>query len=202
MDKRRIIYETEKLVFSKLEEEGSGHDWWHIERVRKLSLVIAKEEGADIFVVELAALLHDLIDDKLPDQMRLTSAEVKEFLRRYSIDSSIIEKVDLIIQTISFRKKIPSDQLSLEAKVVQDADRLDAIGAIGIARTFAFAGSRGNVIYDPISVKRTDAIWHFYEKLLLLKDKMNTRAGKKLAKERHDFLESFLTQFYAEWPSE
>jgi len=202
VDKRRIIYETEKLVFSKLEEEGSGHDWWHIERVRKLSLVIAKEEGADIFVVELAALLHDLIDDKLPDQMRLTSAEVKEFLRRYSIDSSIIEKVDLIIQTISFRKKIPSDQLSLEAKVVQDADRLDAIGAIGIARTFAFAGSRGNVIYDPISVKRTDAIWHFYEKLLLLKDKMNTRAGKKLAKERHDFLESFLTQFYAEWPSE
>ncbi|XQY90315.1 HD domain-containing protein [Metabacillus sp. HB246100] len=202
MDKKRIIYETEKLVFSKLEEEGSGHDWWHIERVRKLSLVIAKEEGADIFVVELAALLHDLIDYKLPDQMRLTSAEVKEFLRRYSIDSSIIEKVDLIIQTISFRKKIPSDQLSLEAKVVQDADRLDAIGAIGIARTFAFAGSRGNVIYDPISVKRTDAIWHFYEKLLLLKDKMNTRAGKKLAKERHEFLESFLTQFYAEWPSE
>ncbi|APH04688.1 HD domain-containing protein [Bacillus weihaiensis] len=202
MDKKRIIYETEKLVFSKLEEEGSGHDWWHIERVRKLSLVIAKEEGADIFVVELAALLHDLIDDKLPDQMRLTSAEVKEFLRRYSVDSSIIEKVDIIIQTISFRKKIPSDQLSLEAKVVQDADRLDAIGAIGIARTFAFAGSRGNVIYDPISVKRTDAISHFYEKLLLLKDKMNTRSGKKLAKERHEFLESFLTQFYAEWPSE
>ncbi|MGM0873898.1 MAG: HD domain-containing protein [Bacillota bacterium] len=186
-------------MYQRLHKEGSGHDWWHIERVRKNALHIGGYEKANVFVVELAALLHDLIDDKLPENIKLDVSDVESFLLEMGIDEEDIAKVVNIIQVISYRKKTPVSQLTLEAKVVQDADRLDAIGAIGIARTFTFAGSKGNLIYYPNDKDSTDAISHFYDKLLKLKDLMNTSTGMKLAEERHQFLHSFLEQFYNEW---
>lgn len=199
MEEQYFISKVEEYVYQRLHNEGSGHDWWHIERVRKNALHIGESENANAFVVELAALLHDLIDDKLPESIKLDVTDVERFLLNLGIDSEDIAKVVNIIQVISYRKKTPVIQLSLEAKVVQDADRLDAIGAIGIARIFAFAGSKGNLIYHPNDKKGTDAISHFYDKLLKLKGIMNTKTGIKLADERHQFLHSFLEQFYNEW---
>ena len=202
MEEKYLISRIEEFVHHKLQLEGSGHDWWHIERVRKNALQIGEAEHANIFVVELAALLHDLIDDKLPVTVRLKVIDVERFLEEIGVEKAIATDVISIINVISFRKNTPASQLTLEAKVVQDADRLDAIGAIGIARTFIYAGSKGNLLYDPENQEGTDAISHFYAKLLKLKDLMNTDTGRRIAEERHQFLHQFLDRFYQEWNGE
>jgi uncharacterized protein len=198
MEEKYFFNKVEDFVKKQLYNEGSGHDWWHIDRVRKNALRIGAAENANIYVVELAALLHDLIDDKLSEDVKLQINDVEELLIHMEIDRKVVASVMNIIQIISFRKKTPIHQLSLEAKVVQDADRLDAIGAIGIARTFTYAGFKGNPIYHPNDKEGNDAISHFYDKLLKLKDLMNTKTGKLLAEERHQFLQAYLEQFYKE----
>jgi uncharacterized protein len=198
MEENYFVSKVEEFVKKQLYDEASGHDWWHIDRVRKNALRIGATENANIFIVELAALLHDLIDDKLSEDVKLQINDVEGLLMKMEIDRKVVADVVDIIQIISFRKKTPVHHLSLEAKVVQDADRLDAIGAIGIARTFTYAGSKGNLIYHPNNKEGTDAISHFYDKLLKLKDLMNTKTGKLLAEERHQFLQVFLDQFYRE----
>lgn len=199
MQENDNITEVEKFVYQKLHNEGSGHDWWHIDRVRKNAIRIGKAEQANVFVVEVAALVHDLIDDKLSVKMKVNVLDVKQMLMKIGISEKVVSEVINIIQIISYRKHFPPNQLSLEAKVVQDADRLDAIGAIGIARTFTYAGSKGNLIYVPDDKSGSDAISHFYDKLLKLKDLMNTSTGRQLAEERHQFLHVYLKQFYHEW---
>jgi len=209
-----LLKETETFVKSVLQGDSSGHDWWHIHRVRKLALMIAKSEGADLFLVELAALLHDVDDWKLAGNED-EGQKTKKWLQSCGIDNQIIEQICLIIDGVSFKGAgVNTSTNNLECRVLQDADRLDAIGAIGIARTFAYGGSRGRGIYDPgippemhtnfENYKKSNAptINHFYEKLLLLKDQMQTDTGKLLAEPRHDFMLRFLEQFYAEWNSE
>lgn len=214
MKNEALLKETETFVKSVLQGDSSGHDWWHIHRVRKLALMIAKSEGADLFLVELAALLHDVDDWKLAGNED-EGQKTKKWLQSCGIDNQIIEQICLIIDGVSFKGAgVNTSTNNLECRVLQDADRLDAIGAIGIARTFAYGGSRGRGIYDPgippemhtnfENYKKSNAptINHFYEKLLLLKDQMQTDTGKLLAEPRHDFMLRFLEQFYAEWNSE
>ena len=211
MKKETLIKETEIFVKSILGDDSSGHDWWHIYRVRILSLRIAKSEGADLFLVELAALLHDIDDWKLAGD-GAGELKAKKWLQNCGVDNLIIERIITIIDGVSFKGAgINTSTKDQECKVLQDADRLDAMGAIGIARTFAYGGSRGRGIYDPEIIpvmhsnfenyKKSSAptINHFYEKLLLLKDQMQTKTGKILAEKRHEFMLSFLDQFYAEW---
>ncbi len=211
MDKKDLLIKTEIFVKSHLEGESSGHDWWHIFRVRKLALLIAGYESADLFLVELAALLHDIDDWKLnPDNADGRKAE--NWLRSCNVDNHITDRICSIIEGVSFKGAGVSTATSdPECKVLQDADRLDAMGAIGIARTFAFGGSRGRCIFDPaISPEmhtgfgnyrksKGPTINHFYEKLLLLKNQMQTPSGRVLAEQRHEFMLLFLDQFYAEW---
>ncbi|MBM7602088.1 uncharacterized protein JOC75_000058 [Metabacillus crassostreae] len=199
MDKKVVLKDISNFVYNKLINEGSGHDWWHIDRVRKNALLIGKRENADLLTIELAALLHDLIDEKLAPDVRVSTTDIEDLLKRHEVHVSVIDHVLSIIQQISFRTNTPQMQLTLEGKIVQDADRLDAIGAIGIARTFAFSGSRGHLIYDPENQEGKDAIRHFYDKILKLKSLMNTNTGKELAEERHKFMELYLQQFYHEW---
>ncbi|MFC0271700.1 HD domain-containing protein [Metabacillus herbersteinensis] len=206
MNKLEIIKTVENFVSQLLEKEGSGHDWWHIHRVRNMSLMIAKKEGADPFIVELSALLHDVIDDKLSDSIKMKPEDVEQLLEDLQVENVHIKEIIRIITSISFRKRMEVPLKTLEAKVVQDADRLDAIGAIGIARTFTYAGSKGHLIYEPkdFSYKPNDkksgsAIDHFYEKLLNLKNLMNTSTAKEMAEERHRLMEDYLKNFYHEW---
>ena len=211
MKNEALLKETETFVKSVLQGDSSGHDWWHIHRVRKLALMIAKSEGADLFLVELAALLHDVDDWKLAGK-EAEGEKTKKWLQSCGIDNQIIEQICSIIDGVSFKGAgVNTSTNNLECRVLQDADRLDAIGAIGIARTFAYGGSRGRGIYDPgippemhanfENYKKSNAptINHFYEKLLLLKDQMQTSTGKALAESRHKFMLQFLEQFYAEW---
>ena len=211
MKNEALLKETETFVKSVLQGDSSGHDWWHIHRVRKLALMIAKSEGADLFLVELAALLHDVDDWKLAGK-EAEGEKTKKWLQSCGIDNQIIEQICSIIDGVSFKGAcVNTSTNNLECRVLQDADRLDAIGAIGIARTFAYGGSRGRGIYDPgippemhanfENYKKSNAptINHFYEKLLLLKDQMQTSTGKVLAESRHKFMLQFLEQFYAEW---
>jgi uncharacterized protein len=208
-----IIERTADHVNSVLANEGSGHDWWHIERVWRMAKRIGQVEGADLLVVELAALLHDIADWKAHGgDSSIGPQTAMTWLASLDVDSNIIQHIGQIIAGISFKgASVEQPTLSLEGKVVQDADRLDAIGAIGIARTFAYGGSKGRLIYDP-TCKPTDhqtadsylnnngtTVNHFYEKLLLLKDRMNTQTGKTIAEQRHRFMEDFLKQFYEEW---
>ncbi len=209
----KIIEKTAEFVESKLKGEGSGHDWWHIYRVWKMAQYIGQKEKADRLVVELGALLHDIADWKFTGgDFKIGPKISREWLEKLKVDSKVIDRVCHIIEHISFKGAGEKNKIkSLEGKVVQDADRLDAIGAIGIARAFAFGGSKGNEIYNPNikhkfhtsfkTYKNTNntAINHFYEKLLLLKDRMNTKTGKKLAKTRHKFMEEYLKEFYKEW---
>ena len=210
MEKGKLLYETELYVKSVLESDSSGHDWWHIYRVRKLALMIAGLEGADLFLVELAALLHDIDDWKLVGN-NAESRNAENWLAACGVESLQIKKISAIIEGVSFKGAgVNTSTEDLECKVLQDADRLDAIGAIGIARTFAYGGSRGRGIYDPRispvmhddfeNYKKSDAptINHFYEKLLLLRDQMQTPSGKRLAEQRHEFMLQYLEQFYAE----
>lgn len=211
MEKETLLKETEIFVKSILEGDSSGHDWWHIHRVRTLAFMIAKSEGADLFLIELAALLHDIDDWKLVGK-EVTEQKSKNWLISCGVESQIVERICAIIEGVSFKGAgVDTSTNDLECKVLQDADRLDAIGAIGIARTFAYGGSRGRGIYDPgissemhtdfENYKKSNAptINHFYEKLLLLKDQMQTKTGSALAQQRHDFMLQFLDQFYAEW---
>lgn len=209
-----IIDKTLLFVKEKLENAEGGHDWFHIERVYKNSIKIAEVEGnCNLEVVKLGALLHDIADSKFHNGDETVGPKVaKEFLEKENVLPETIEHVTAIIENISFKGGNFNQKFtSKELKIIQDADRLDAIGAIGIARTFNYGGFKNRKIYDPKiqpklnqtkeEYKKSDAptINHFYEKLLLLKDKMNTETGKKLAEERHRFMEQFLAQFYSEW---
>lgn len=208
-----LIQNTIQLVKQKLEGTESGHDWFHIERVWKLSSYIQEREGGDQQVIELAALLHDIADPKFHNGDETLAAKiVNEFLTKQKLDNETIGKVIFIIENMSFKNRNDAPQnLPLELKIVQDADRLDAIGAIGIARTFNFGGYKNNLIYHPDippkinqtkeEYKKSNGttINHFYEKLLLLKDLMNTNTAKDLATERHQLMLNFLDEFYREW---
>lgn len=210
---KNLIENTVEFVKDKLKGAEAGHDWYHIERVWKLSKKIAEAENCNLEVVELAALLHDIADPKFHNGDESLALKVsRQFLESQQASEDVIEKVLFIIKNISFKNRgeVPED-LPIELKIVQDADRIDAIGAIGVARTFNFGGFKNNLMYDPEikpklnmskeEYKKSDGttINHFYEKLLLLKDLMNTQKGKEIAAERHDFMLQFLDQFYKEW---
>jgi uncharacterized protein len=211
MEQQKIIEATTTFVKNILKHDSSGHDWWHIERVRKAALKIGEKENANLFVVEMAALLHDVADEKLNKSEEEGLMKVRNWLSSLQITESEQEEVIEIISTMSFKGGSRPPMKTIEGQVVQDADRLDAIGAIGIARTFAYAGAHGDLIYDPELPFResmtkeeyrngkSTAVNHFYEKLLKLKDTLNTNAAKKAAQERHDFMTAFLDQFYKEW---
>ncbi|HYQ57411.1 MAG TPA: HD domain-containing protein, partial [Draconibacterium sp.] len=190
--------------------DSSGHDWWHIYRVHNMAVHLAEKEGGNLFLIEMAALLHDLDDWKLSDSKN--TSKTKYWLNQISIKEKDADKIEQIIEQVSFKGAgVETKTSSLEAQIVQDADRLDAIGAIGIARTFAYGGNKGRLLHHPDiepqlhnsfeEYKKTTAptINHFYEKLLLLKDRMNTKAAQKIAEERHVFMENFLAQFFSEW---
>ncbi|WP_149094608.1 HD domain-containing protein [Paenibacillus terrae] len=202
-----IIQKAEPFVQQQLEDDHSGHDWWHIDRVRKLSLEIAAKEGADTFICELAALLHDVADEKLNDSKQAGLDKVEHWLRLHVSDSGVITHVMTIIATMSYNGGQNPPMNTLEGQVVQDADRLDALGAIGIARTFMYAGSKGSMMHHPekdfsqhaYRATGKSAIYHFYEKLLKLKYLMNTAYAKELAAVRHQWMEMYLEQFYREW---
>ncbi|WP_263601408.1 MULTISPECIES: HD domain-containing protein [unclassified Chryseobacterium] len=209
----KLIENTVEFVKEKLKGAEAGHDWYHIERVWKLSKKIAETEDCDLEVVELAALLHDIADPKFHDGDETVALKVsREFLENQQTSENVIEKVLFIIKNISFKNRAEApENLPVELKIVQDADRIDAIGAIGVARTFNFGGFKNNLMYDPeikpkLNMSKDEykksngtTINHFYEKLLLLKDLMNTRKGKEIAAERHRFMLQFLDQFYKEW---
>jgi len=214
MNQQEILQKTAAYVKLKMEDDSSGHDWWHVYSVWNNARMIGKKENADMFVVELAALLHDLGDYKFYNGDETMGPKLsREWLEQLEVDEQVIAHVCDIINDMSFKGAgVKIVMKTLEGKVVQDADRLDAIGAIGIARTFAFGGSRGRRLYDPMTepvmhksfaeyknMTNGTTINHFYEKLLLLKDLMNTETGKKLAAERHRFMEHFLEQFFKEW---
>jgi len=213
MEHNKLINNTVDFVKQKLANAEGGHDWWHIYRAWQLSLKIAKTENADLLVVELAALLHDIADSKFHNGNETLGAEIaKEFLIAQDVENKTIEHIVAIIDNISFKGgNFEQSFKSLELDIVQDADRLDAIGAIGIARTFNYGGFKNREIYNPNippvlnmnkeQYKKSVAptLNHFYEKLLLLKDRMNTPTGKLIAKKRHDFMLLYLTHFFHEW---
>lgn len=217
MEKKEIINHTIDFVKKELANAEGGHDWFHIERVWRTATTIAKNESVDLFIVELGALLHDIADAKFHDgNETIGSKKARNFLNSIGVDEPTIEHIENIINDISYKNTLDikvSDEpcSSRELEIVQDADRLDAIGAIGIARAFNYGGYKNRELYNPniepnIKQSKEDyknstapTINHFYEKLLLLKDKMNTDSGKLMAQERHDFMNFFLEQFYCEW---
>lgn len=216
MDKRHLIEQTINFVKETLKGAEGGHDWLHIERVWNTARAICREEHADLFVVELAALLHDIADSKFNNgDEEIGPLTAYNFLISKGVDKETAFHVEQIIRYMSFKSSFTNPAFdSPEMKVVQDADRLDAIGAIGIARAFTYGGHKNREIFNPAvppSLHMTKeeyknnagpTVNHFYEKLLLLKDKMNTTTGKRLASERHKFMEDYLKQFYAEWNGE
>lgn len=211
MDRETILNAAEAYARDILTGESSGHDWWHIVRVRALARAIAEQEHADAFICELAALLHDIADPKIAGDWETGLAQVRDWLTAHDVPGAAIEQVLEVVATISFAGGSKPAPSTLEGRVVQDADRLDAIGAIGIARAFAYGGHHGRVLYDPNIAPRetmtaeeyrthlTPTINHFYEKLLLLKDRMNTAYARQLAEQRQQVMEAFLAEFSAEW---
>ena len=211
-----LIAKTIFFVKEKLNNAEGGHDWFHIERVCKNAVLISKNEVCDTTIVQLGALLHDIADSKFHNGDETIGPRVaREFLESEQVYEEIITHVVNIIENISFKGgNFEKKFTSIELSIVQDADRLDAIGAIGIARTFSYGGFKNRTLHDPEiapnssmtkeEYKKNDSptINHFYEKLLLLKDKMNTTTGKQIAQERHRYMEGFLAQFYAEWEGE
>lgn len=193
--------------------ESSGHDWHHIARVRRLAVRLAEAEGAEREIVELAALVHDIADWKFTDgDEAVGPREARALLAREGADAETVDRVAEIVATISFKGAgVPTPMRTLEGRCVQDADRLDAIGAIGIARCFAYGGFRGRPLHDPdipptlhdsAEAYRTatgGSLNHFYEKLFLLQDRMNTAAGRRIAERRHRFMQDFVARFLAEW---
>lgn len=214
MKQEKVLEATKDYVKAKLLGEGSGHDWWHIVRVYNNAVDIAKvEDNVDIFVVKLGALLHDIADHKFgytdDDRRRI----IEEFLTQQDVEDKIIEEVVYIANNISFKGGTNQHVMkTIEGRIVQDADRLDAIGAIGIGRTFAYGGHVDREMYNPDAnnealqkkdgYTNSDTITHFYEKLLLLKDRMNTETGRRKAEIRHKTMEDYLKMFYAEWNGE
>ena len=211
MKQQEQLKAMEQYAKRVLDSDTSGHDWSHIERVVNTTKTIAEVEEADLFICEAEAILHDVIDDIIVQDSAHALKELKQFLTLIEVTPEDIEAIESIITRMSFKNHQENQELSLEGRVVQDADRLDAIGAIGIARVMCYSGSTGRPIHHPNMKPRehmtaeeyrngeSTAIMHFYEKLLKLKDLMNTDYGKKLAKGRHEFLEMYLAQFYAEW---
>lgn len=208
-----IIAATKRFVKESLAQADASHDWFHIERVLRLAEKIADKTSCDKTVVRLAALLHDIADAKFHNgDEEIGPATAVAFLKEQNVSADLIDQVEFIIRHISFRNRmsIPKE-LPIEFQIVQDADRLDALGAIGIARTFHFGGMKNNLIFHPdilpahkqshaqYTKSNGTSINHFHEKLLLLKDLMNTDAAKKVAAERHRFMEEFLERFHAEW---
>jgi uncharacterized protein len=213
---QHVITNTISFVKKELEDAEGGHDWFHIERVYKNSLLIASEENVDLTIVSLGALLHDIADSKFHGGDETVGPKLaRAFLETQNISEEIIVHVIKIIENISFKGGNKSQKFnSKELAVVQDADRLDALGAIGIARTFNYGGFKNRAMYDPeitpnltmtpseYKASKAPTINHFYEKLLLLKNLMNTKTGIRIAEERHLFMENFLAQFYSEWKGE
>ncbi len=213
MNKEQIINQTAEHIKTLLSGEGSGHDWWHIYRVWKNAIHIGKEENVDMFVVELAALLHDIADWKFHNGNDDIGPQMaKGWLESLTVEENIIDHVCLIVKNISYKGANVENKINtIEGMVVQDADRLDAIGAIGIGRAFAYGGSKGREMYnseikpelsesfEQYKKSQSNTINHFYEKLLLLKDRMNTQTAKKIAIKRHAVMEVFLKDFFAEW---
>lgn len=213
----KIIAHTIEFVKQELENAEGGHDWFHIQRVWKNALTIASTESeADLLIVQLGALLHDIADSKFHNgDETVGPAKTAVFLQRFNLSTTTIDHVVNIVKHISFKGGNEAQKFrSLELDIVQDADRLDAIGAIGIARTFNYGGHKGRAIYNPniqpnlnmskeeYKASSAPTINHFYEKLLLLKDRMNTEKGKQMAEERHQFMEQFLHQFFKEWEAQ
>lgn len=206
-----VIQHAEQFVKQILANDFSGHDWWHIERVRRSAITIAEQEGADRFICELSALLHDVADEKLCGDEAKGIEQVRSWLFEQQVSEHVTHAVIEIISTMSFKGGARPPMRTLEGQVVQDADRLDAIGAVGISRVFAYSGAKGRPIYDPDVAPRTTmteqeyrsgndtAINHFHEKLLKLKTLMNTEYGKRMAEERHRYMEQFLERFHLEW---
>jgi len=213
MDKEQIIQQTAEYIKTRQSGEGSGHDWWHVYRVWKNAVHIAAFEQADLFVVELAALLHDIADWKFHDGNEDIGPQLaREWLEGLDVDQDVTGHVSRIIQDISFKGAgVTTNMKTIEGMIVQDADRLDAMGAIGISRAFAYGGSKGRELYNPDLVpeqhdsfeqyknSRGTSINHFYEKLLLLKGLMNTGTAREIAGKRHKVMEGFLEEFFAEW---
>lgn len=214
MTNNNLIEATKNYVRATLKDAEGGHDWFHTLRVYHNAILISKGENVDALVVALGALLHDIADSKFHDGDDTIGPKMaREFLFKHNVDSLVIEHVIKIIENISFNKSLEEGEkfTSPELDVVQDADRLDAIGAIGIARCFNYGGFKNRALFDP-SIKpnmnmtkeeyktsTAPTINHFYEKLLLLSDKMNTKTGRRIASDRHKFMEQYLNQFYAEW---
>lgn len=212
-EQQKILEKVALEVKAKLEGEGSGHDWWHIVRVWNMAKHIGASEKAGMFVVELAALLHDIADWKFCGGDDTVGPKVaRQILEKNFVSAGSIDHVCDIIAHLSFKGAgVKTEMNTIEGKIVQDSDRLDAIGAIGVARTFAYGGHKNRPMYDPDKkpslhqskeeyFKGGDsAINHFYEKLLLLKDRMNTETAKKLAEGRHRFMEEYLKEFFQEW---
>jgi len=209
---KEILENVKSEIQNQFEGEATGHDWWHIVRVVNTAKQIAVEEGANSFIVELSALLHDVGDHKFHKELDAQERLVGNILDKVQVSDKVKKEVVEIVVNVSYKganvETLPS---SLEGKVVQDADRLDAIGAIGIARAFAFGGNKERLLYHPnqppvlhddFNAYKNDkghTINHFYEKLLLLKDRMQTKTGKRIAEERHLYMKDFLKQFYKEW---
>lgn len=213
IDNEKMIEATQHYVMETLEKAEAGHDWWHVLRVFNISVEMAQKMNADMTVVSLASLLHDVGDSKFHDgDETIGPRMIREFLNTLPLDKNIFEEVMYIVENMSFKRSFDfKGEKSLAFQIVQDADRLDAIGAIGIARAFSFGGFKGRPFYDPsilpqqhddgksYKASQTPTINHFYEKLLLLKDQMNTTQGRTMAEKRHAYMLTFLEQFYAEW---
>lgn len=212
MDKREIIQETAEFIRSEFATDGSGHDWFHIDRVRRLAVRLGQMEGSDPFVTEMAALLHDLDDWKITGSDSSYPVKAQKWLADRNVQVNMAFRILKVIEEVAYKGAGTQTPVrSIEAAVVQDADRLDAMGAIGIARTFAYGGHKSRLIYDPAispvmhddfkdyKNSKAPTVNHFYEKLLLLKDRMNTNAARSFAEQRHRFMESYLEQFFNEW---
>ncbi len=216
MNPQSVIDAAVLHIQTVLQGDSSGHDWWHIYRVWRMAVRLCAAEQADLFVVQLAALLHDIADWKFHDgDLTAGPRAARLWLESQSVETATVEHVCAIIGQLSYKGAgVATDMPTLEGRIVQDADRLDAIGAIGIARAFAYGGHAGRMLYDPddppemhasaqaYRSSRGATINHFHEKLLLLKDRMQTATGKQLAAERHAYMEGYLTQFHAEWEGE
>lgn len=214
MDKAEIIEQTRAFLEEKFNDESSGHDYWHMYRVWQLAKRIAKSEaGVDMFTLELAALLHDVADWKFHDGDEEAGPQAaRDWLEGLNVDNAVIEHIEGIIRNVSFKgANVETKLKTIEGQIVHDADKLDAIGAIGIGRAFAYGGSKGRPMHDPHTAavqhdtfeayknSNSPTINHFYEKLLLLKDRMFTKTGKELAQHRHKVMEEFLEEFLTEW---
>ncbi|WP_274362211.1 HD domain-containing protein [Paenibacillus thermotolerans] len=211
---QNVIADTERWVKEHLGQDSSGHDWWHIHRVRNMAVRLARETGCNEFVCEMAALLHDIPDEKLTGDEQAGLKLVEDWLCTHGLDVDVIRHIMLIISTMSFKGGGKPPAATPEGKAVQDADRLDAIGAVGIARTFAYSGWKGQLMYDPdlpprqtmtaeqYRNEKSTAVNHFHEKLLKLAALMNTPQARRIAEERHRYMLDFLKRFEQEWNGE